>query len=64
MALLLELWGEIVLSDTPEEFKERIRNLPPIWQERKSYLMHEYQIIKPHQWAFEDYKDIGIKYNI
>jgi len=64
MALMIELWGASIIYDTPEEFKERIRKLPPIWTERKTYLMHEYQNIKPHQWTVDDYKDIGIMYNI
>jgi hypothetical protein len=64
MAMMTELWGEEVINDTPEEFKERIRNLPPSWWERESYLMHEYQVITGHQWTFRDYQSIGITHNI
>lgn len=64
MAMMVDLWGLDAIEDTPEEFKERINNLPPIWWERKSYLMHEYQRITGLPWTFEDYKSIGITHNI
>ncbi len=64
MSLIIEVWGIEVLDDTPEEFKARFAELPPIWWERKSYMMHEYQNIKPHQWTFRDYQDLGITHNI
>jgi hypothetical protein len=64
MAMMIELWGEESLSDTPEDFKQRIRELPPIWWERKTYLMHEYQNIVGYKWSFEDYKDIGVTHNV
>ena len=58
MAMLIELFGEEVFNLPLEEVKRKIRALPPVQQERRSYLMHEWQVITGQKLTERDYLDV------
>ena len=58
MAMLIELFGPDILNATLDEVKTRIRALPPSQQERRSYLMHEWSVIKGVELTQDDFFDV------
>ena len=58
MAMLTELFGEEILSVGLEEVKEKIRGLPPAQQERRSYLLHEWSVIKGIKLSKDDFANV------
>jgi len=58
MSMLIELFGDVVLTETLEQVKERIRNLPEAQKERRSYLLHEWSVITGQKLSQEDFESV------
>lgn len=59
MSMLTELWGIEATSWTLEQVKAAIRAMPPIWSERKSYILKDYANIKGIKLEHKDFTDVG-----
>ena len=58
MALLIELFGDQVLTMTLDEVKAKIKSLPPIQKERRSYLLHEWSTITGNPLTQDDFIEV------
>jgi len=54
-----ELFGLDVVNLTLQELKAKILALPPIWSERKSYILHDFARLTGIKLAHNDYTDVG-----
>jgi hypothetical protein len=64
MSLLTELFGEEILSASLDEVKAKIMSLPPVQQERKTYLLHDWAAIKGYTLTQKDFEDIKVYNNV
>ena len=62
MSMIIELFGEDILSDSLSKVKEKIKALPPTQAERRSYLLHDWASITGYRLTQQDFIDV-IGYN-
>ncbi len=59
MSLITELFGTEIIREPVEKVKERIKSLPPIWAERRSYLLHDWSALTGIKLTKRDFDDVG-----
>lgn len=62
--MLTELFSPDIVKASLKDVKYKINALPHTWQERRSYLLHEYAAITGTKLTADDFKDILVYYNI
>lgn len=58
MSMIIELFGEEILSKSKDEVKAAINELPRVQQERYSYLLHDWSRLTGIEMSEEDYEDV------
>lgn len=58
MAMLIELFGDVVLTMPLEDVKAKIRALPESQKERRSYLLHEWSVLTGNKLSQEDFESV------
>ena len=56
--MLIELFGDAILTLPLEDVKEKIKALPESQKERRSYLLHEWSVLTGQKLSQEDFESI------
>ena len=59
MGLVGDLWGWTGYDWDLATLKKEILKLPPIWSERKSYLLHDWARVHEVKLKHQDFVDVG-----
>ena len=56
--MIIELFGDAVLTMSLEDVKQKLMELPEIQKERRSYLLHEWSILTGNKLSQGDFEFI------
>lgn len=58
MSMIIELFGDKVLTMQLEDLKELIKAMPDAQKERRSYILHEWSVLTGQKLSQEDFESV------